>query len=185
MARAAGVPGGVRKLTFRQAEEIRAKHKGTVADHERLALEYGVTRQTIQKIVKGIIWNRDNPTYWKGSEKSLHKSVVEFVRAAIKPNVRFFHVPNESKAAPQYRKSLNEMGVSAGVPDLLFVLETGEVRWMELKNLSRGKLSNEQKEWHEFLNRTGQRCVVVYTLEEAIEILRMWGVVRENVNIAA
>lgn len=182
----------LRKLNQAKADQIRcefdpdAPAEGRrLQEYDRLAAKFGVSQETIARIILGAIWTRKPKPGKEYGEMWLHKRIVELLHLNIRPDVKFFHPPNGGLRGPVEAANFKAMGVSPGVPDLCFVMPDGETRWMEIKALKKGKLEDAQKEWHDFLNRVKQRCVVVWSLEEAIEILTLWGVFKSQVKIAA
>ena len=179
--------GNQPKLTWELACQIRAEHTGEYGNIAALARKFGVNEATIAKVIKFETWrssSRNGDAAGSLSENIIHKKIVQLLDTYGRKDMRFFHVANERVCSPRQGRQFKALGVKAGVPDLILVLATGEVRWMEVKRKD-GRLSDAQKEWHEFLNQNGQRAVVVYSFEEAVEILTMWGCFRGDLKIAA
>lgn len=67
---AIGEYNGRAKLTAAQVEEIKQKYDGRRGSFTRLALEYGVTRPIISRIINGILWKspRGGIEYRKGAK---------------------------------------------------------------------------------------------------------------------
>jgi len=118
------------------------------------------------------------------TEDTIHAELVARLRAAgrgsrdgSRPDL-FFHTPNESRSAPQYRARLRRLGVSPGVPDLVFVLPPpcgGYVAAaLEIKTES-GRASKDQKRWLEVMSAHGWAVAVEYGLEACLGRLRAWG----------
>jgi hypothetical protein len=81
--------------------------------------------------------------------------------------LKFSHVPNESSSKKQGVKN-KRAGTSKGVPDYLVLLPGSGVLWLELKRVKGGRVSPEQKEWVEALNKLpGQFAYVAYGFEDA------------------
>ncbi len=57
-----------------------------------------------------------------------------------------------------------------GTPDLVVPALS---LWLEVKT-EKGRLTTEQKAWHARAQREGMRVVVVRSLAEAIEVVRIW-----------
>jgi hypothetical protein len=75
------------------------------------------------------------------------------------------------------------MGVVRGVPDLAFVLPGGQAAFMELKSRL-GKTSPEQDAFIAKCNEMGVPCPVVSDIDNALFILRAWGVLRKRRQVA-
>lgn len=84
-----------------------------------------------------------------------------------------FHVPNGGSRNKIEAAKLKQMGVRAGVPDLVLPVAKGMYTglFIEMK-YEKGRLQDSQKE---FLHRAaayGHCCYVCYSAEEAIEVLK-------------
>ena len=116
-------------------------------------------------------------------EEAIQIAVVAHLR---KHGVRFFHVPNGSKASAGYRAKLWSLGLEAGVPDIVIVDKPYGSReslseptpWagaaLELK-ADKGRPSDEQKQWLSDLAVRGWATAITYGLDEALAQLRAWG----------
>jgi hypothetical protein len=60
---------------------------------------------------------------------------------------------------------------SKGCPDLLIVAPI--YGWIEVKT-AKGKLSDDQKAWHEKAAKAGVRVAVVRSVKEALEVVALW-----------
>lgn len=110
------------------------------------------------------------------TEEEIHMRVAGQLRLH---DVAFFHPPNGSKAAPQYRAKLKRLGVSKGVPDLVIVTppSTGHVgAVLELKKRG-GRLSPDQRAWLDVFEACGWATATAYGYDQAIAQLRAWGYV--------
>jgi len=108
------------------------------------------------------------------TEESLQIAVADYLRLAA-PSLLWFHVANERKCTPQRGAKLKRLGVLAGVPDLVFVLANGQVRFIELK-AGRGRLTDKQAEFFEAALILATPCATARSVEEVAAILRGWGV---------
>jgi hypothetical protein len=79
--------------------------------------------------------------------------------------VRIIAIPNGGARHPKTANDLKDEGVSPGVPDL-FVPRWH--LWIEMKRRTGGRLSEEQKDWIEYLSRSGYSCIVAYGAVDAI-----------------
>jgi hypothetical protein len=71
---------------------------------------------------------------------------------------------------------LKKMGMIPGMPDII-ILKNLSVYFLELK-VGKNDLSDQQKIIHRKIYDDGYKVATVYTLEEAIGYLKIWGVVR-------
>jgi len=83
-----------------------------------------------------------------------------------------FHCPNGEKRDKITANKLMAMGVKAGVPDLVFILDGGVTAWVELK-LKKGKLSKTQERFRSNLLQKNHHYLLVQadTKEEAVDYL--------------
>lgn len=112
--------------------------------------------QTTQKPIKAAYWDK------KHKIRGLHESVrvyrspkreakewieqVDFVSWLSLNHKSLseacYHVANESDSSGQYRSKLSKMGLSSGIPDLMFI---GWPLVIEMKQSAKGSLSKTQK----------------------------------------
>lgn len=87
----------------------------------------------------------------------------------------------ESEVEGYLRKRVERMGgkfvkflpdYARGFPDRLLLLPGGVSVWVEMKRPQGGRLSPAQKVQHVCLRRLGQRVEVVWTQEQADDLLR-------------
>jgi len=71
--------------------------------------------------------------------------------------VLIFAIPNGEKRAITVAKRLKAEGVVRGIPDLLIPQWT---LWVEMKRISGGRLSPEQKAMIQYLEGIGQKVIV-------------------------
>ncbi len=106
------------------------------------------------------------------SEAIIHKTVIQW--ATLHPYLRkkILHFPNEGKRTPQYGRFLKELGMRAGVADLLITKARHGYHgaWIELKSKD-GKLSQVQKEFLEDMKEEGYFTDVCYSIDEAINTI--------------
>lgn len=97
-----------------------------------------------------------------------HEEQREFIRWFRKTNqdVRILAIPNGGSRTPSTAARLKAEGVSAGVPDLL--IPAWNI-WIEMKRKKGGKVSAEQKSWHEYLEKIGHKVLICYGSDDAIE----------------
>ena len=91
---------------------------------------------------------------------------------------RCFHIPNEGKRTMITGARLKQQGMSSGVPDLCIPIPMGCYHGMYLEMKRRKecypKVSEEQKEWIAYLNRSGYYAVVAYGFDEAKAFIDMY-----------
>jgi hypothetical protein len=110
-------------------------------------------------------------------EEVIHRAVVDHLRQRGNPEAVWFHVPNQSKASPQYRRKLAAMGLRPGVSDLVF-LHNGEAFALELKRQKGGVVSDNQDQFLADWKAAGGEGFVARGLDEALACMKAWGVLR-------
>lgn len=96
------------------------------------------------------------------SEHVHQRRYVEWVRLTHK--VRIFAIPNGGKRGRLEAMRLVAEGVSKGVPDLYV---PAWCLWIEMK-AEKGRVSPEQKDWHEYLSGVGDTVIVAYGFDDAV-----------------
>jgi hypothetical protein len=98
--------------------------------------------------------------------KTEHEEQREFVQWFRQswPDVRIFAIPNGGARSKATAGRLKAEGVVSGVPDL-FIPEWR--MWVEMKRIKGGSLSQEQKDWIEYLKSCGYQCIVCKGADEA------------------
>jgi hypothetical protein len=71
---------------------------------------------------------------------------------------------------------LKSMGVVAGTPDLI-IIKDGRTYGLELK-VPGGRLTDAQKTAHEALRAAGAEVATADSLDAALRILELWGLLR-------
>ena len=119
-----------------------------------------------------VIFRRGQTLTISRSESDEQIGFVSWFEAQF-PGVRIFHVPNGGHRAPSVAKRLKAEGVRAGVPDLF--IPSWRV-WIEMKRTAGGRLSQEQKEWAEYLTGCGYAVIVANGATDAsrqlLQVLR-------------
>lgn len=87
------------------------------------------------------------------------------------PSVRIFHIPNGGYRTISVAKKLKDEGVCAGVPDL-FVPHWR--LWIEMKRTKGGRLSEDQKDWIEYLKGSGYTVIVGYGATDTSRKVMEW-----------
>jgi VRR-NUC domain len=114
------------------------------------------------------------------SEFALQCAVVDVIRRWIMPGWRFGHIPLGELRDKITAARLWRMGVTRGWPDLMFFHADGRCAFLEVKRPG-GRLSGDQQRIAEHLKRAGHGFEVVDSVEAAISVLVVWGVVRAMV----
>jgi VRR-NUC domain len=116
------------------------------------------------------------------TELQVHIGVVFWLRKNLADGALFFHCPNGEYRTPSATAKFRALGVYAGVADLT-VFTSGVAHFIEFKSET-GRLSREQELFRDWAMEAGIEYRVVRTLDEAKQILRNWGAVRETVPMA-
>lgn len=105
-------------------------------------------------------------------EKYLQKTCVRWFRERY-PGILIHHSPNGGKRNAIEAKSFKEMGTVAGFPDLFIVKQNIYYSglFIELKS-EKGKLTEKQKQMHEYLLMNGYQVEVVRNLDEFIKCVK-------------
>ena len=84
------------------------------------------------------------------------------------------HIPNGGKRGKSEAAKLKRMGVKRGVPDLCLPVPRGAFigLYVEMKKLSGGRLSPEQRTWLNKLAAQGHMVTVAQGHEQAITVIR-------------
>lgn len=110
-------------------------------------------------------------------EHQLQMRVLDHLTVHGRRDLYWFAIPNGGLRHPGVAKKLKAEGVKPGAPDLCVMLENGRVGWLELK-AARGVLSDQQLGFAARADRLGHFWAVARTLEQAVETLTSWGVMR-------
>lgn len=114
-------------------------------------------------------------------EEDLQRAVVAHLHLRARPGVGWSHIPNGGKRGIVEAVAFKAMGVRAGMPDLMLWAPHEKMRFLELK-AKRGRLSEAQRVVISDLEAAGFECEVAHSLDEALEILECWGLIRPNLN---
>lgn len=108
-------------------------------------------------------------------EEELQKAIWQHIKLLANPNTIAFAVPNGIPSSKRTGARFKATGMVAGIPDLVFVLENGQVAFLELKSVG-GRLSPEQRAFMEKCQRLRINHAVCADIDSALLILRGWGV---------
>lgn len=92
----------------------------------------------------------------------------------VAPSVLFVAIPNAAKRTQWAARQAKAEGLAAGFPDAQCIWPGGGICFIEFK-AAHGRLSDNQTEWIERLDRYGHRVAVARSIEEAIAFLRDCG----------
>lgn len=109
------------------------------------------------------------------AEEQLHMAIWQHIKLLAPKNVVAFHPANGGARSKRTAGRLKAMGVVPGIPDLVFVLADGRAAFMEIKTPD-GRLSAEQKAFQSKCSDMGVEHAVIYNVDQALSILKAWGV---------
>ena len=98
------------------------------------------------------------------SEHFEQRELVSWFRKSYR-GVRIFAIPNGGRRSITEALRLKVEGVCAGVPDL-FIPEW--CLWVEMKRQKGGRVSPDQKDWHDYLTDIGHRIIIGYGMQDAV-----------------
>lgn len=110
------------------------------------------------------------------SESQIQVAVIAHLRAYAWPDVVFWHVPNGGARSKAEAARFKAQGVVAGIQDI-HILHNRRLLVLELKT-ERGRLSPEQRTMLDRMSAAGAVTAVAYGLDQALAILKAWGVLR-------
>lgn len=130
-------------------------------------------------------------------EEQLQRSIIDLLRVAAHPDVIWFHCPNGMARSKSEGGRLKAMGVLPGVYDLIFLVprrfdygdDIPDVPnyitiavpcFLELKRV-RGIASAEQLAFGERCDRIGVEHAITADFDQALSILKAWGVLSAEV----
>lgn len=112
----------------------------------------------------------------KASEHAIQRALVELLSHAARPGVAWTHMPAGEARHKGVAGKLKGMGTKPGWPDIIIVM-AGRFYGLELKTAA-GRVSPAQRQAHAELTAAGATIAVAYGLDEAVQQLKSWGVVR-------
>lgn len=116
-------------------------------------------------------------------EQLIHKAIVSHLRLRGARGLVFFHVPNAIHGSGRrfhvQGAIAKSLGVRAGVSDLI-LLHQGRAYALELKAAG-GKPTPAQKQFCADFYAAGGTSCVVFGVDQAIETLERWGLLRRAV----
>lgn len=114
-------------------------------------------------------------------EQQIHRAVCELLIRGAVPNCFWFHLTSGGRERPSEAIIVELFGIGGGVPKLILI-HKGHTYGLELKPEG-GQLSPEQKACHVLMREAGASVETAYGLEQAIEQLAAWGLLRTNVKV--
>jgi len=87
------------------------------------------------------------------------------------PGIIIFAVPNGDYRNITTANRLKKEGVLAGVPDLVILLDSGKVLFVEMKRIG-GRLSDNQKSTIKKMESLNHQVIVAFGADDAIEKVR-------------
>ena len=92
-------------------------------------------------------------------------------------------LPNTLVATIPNARAFGQVGLTRGLPDLVVLGPQLPIGFIELKT-AKGKLSDPQIAFKDLCHSIKARYAVTYGLDEAIQILEIWGLVKPDVRAA-
>lgn len=112
-------------------------------------------------------------------EDQFQSSLADYLRVMVKPGVVWYYTVNEGKRSPQAGARLKRLGMRPGVADLVFILPPGgRAAYLELKAGKQGRVTDAQRQFADDVTAAGAFYQIAHDMDEAIEILSAWGVLR-------
>jgi len=109
-------------------------------------------------------------------EARIQRAIVQYVRLRAVPDLIWGASTSGMLMAPRTAAHMKLMGMEPGWPDLMFVIG-GRFFAIEMKS-AKGRQSEPQKDFQRKLTAQGGRYDVVFSLDEAMKVLKAIGAVR-------
>lgn len=119
---------------------------------------------------------REKPRAPAPTEETVHRAIVAHLLHRSCPGVVWWHTPNGEARNAAIGGKLRGLGTRRGMPDLLF-LRSGRLYALELKREG-GKVSDAQRTMLMDMEAAGAVVAVSYGLDDALNRLEVWGVLR-------
>ena len=110
----------------------------------------------------------------ESNEGQIHQAVVGHLRMRCRRGVHWHHPATGELRDAATAAKLQRMGVRAGLPDLLLLIE-GRLHGLELKRERGGRVSPAQQAMHDELRAAGAIVETAKGLNEALGVLTTWG----------
>ena len=136
----------------------------------------GYTDTTAYKAIKRADKNKTSKQ--RVTEAQEQKALIQWTKFQEKkyPELKLlFHIVNEGKRSPRYGAELKRQGLKSGVPDLFLPVARNNKHglFLEMK-VGRNKCTDNQKKWIRALMEQGYEVKVVYSCEEAIQVIKKY-----------
>lgn len=112
------------------------------------------------------------------SSEAVHQKMIiewcEWQKTKYPELDMIFHITNEGKRSKRTGAELKRMGLKRGIPDICLPVPNEKYNglWIELKADKTKRLTKEQKEWLEKLNRYGYKALRCNGADEAIDTIK-------------
>jgi hypothetical protein len=116
-------------------------------------------------------------------ERRTHIALADFLRQFADPGWLWLHIPNGEYRTPATAALLQRMGVLPGAFDFLLIRADGMHHWLELKRGANADMSLAQIRFRHELQIRGVPYHVARSFDEAVALLKQWGVIREGVKV--
>lgn len=120
------------------------------------------------------------------SSEAVHQKIImewcEWQKTKYPELDMIFHITNEGKRSKRTGAELKRMGLKRGIPDICLPVPNKEYNglWIELKADRSKRLTKEQKEWLEKLNRYGYKALRCNGADEAIQVIKDYLNIKEK-----
>lgn len=116
--------------------------------------------------------------FLKPSESRIQSAFVAWCHhhEHVYPELGFlFAIPNGGLRNVNTARKLKREGTRRGVPDLCLPAQRGNYAalWIEIKTWD-GRLSKDQRRWHDYLLAQGYYVETCYELQDAIELVKWY-----------
>lgn len=115
-------------------------------------------------------------------EDAIQAEIIDLLKVAAIPSLMWFHPANGGKRPINTARRLKEIGVVAGVPDLMLIAPEGRIFQIEVKTAT-GSLTKEQRLWRDHCREHENPWALVRSRNEAQDVLSEWGLLRITKNI--
>jgi hypothetical protein len=115
------------------------------------------------------------------SEFLIHVAIADLLRRWAVPGVEWTHFPAGELRSQATAGRLHRMGTRRGWADFQIFDSKGGVMFLEIKRPG-GRLSEDQRRIADHMKRAGHKFAVIDSIEKAISVLVVWGVVRSGVS---
>lgn len=105
----------------------------------------------------------------------LHIPLVAFLNRFLAEGWEFTHPATGEHRDKRTAAKLKAMGAKSGWPDLILISPIGLFHGLEFKRRGTGRLSPEQRAFHERAQARGWPIATVHTIEVAVAVLSKWG----------